>query len=58
MILTKYNVPQEKTQSLRLSDALKVSSKQKNPEVLRSWYSKIFNIQKSHFLHSQTFSNI
>ena len=58
MILTKDSAPQKKTQLLSPSDALKVSSKYKNTEVLRSWCSTIFKIQKSHFLHSQTFSDI
>ena len=58
MILIKDSAPQKKTQILSRSDALKVSSKQTNPEMLRPWYSTIFKIQKSHFLHSQTFSDI
>ena len=58
MILTKKNFPQQKIQSSRLCDTLKISSKQANPDVLRPWYSTIFNIQKSHFLHGQTFSDI
>ena len=58
MIFTKNSAPQEKTQILRPSLALKVSSKQANPEVLELWYSTIFNIEKYHFLHSQTFLDI
>ena len=47
MILTKNSLPQEKTQILRPSHALKVSSEQTNPEVLRPWYSIQYLIFKS-----------
>ena len=58
MILTKNSPPQEKIQILRPCDAFKVSSKQANSEVLRTWYSTIFSIKMYHFFHSQTFSDI